>query len=49
VTPISPRERLDLGAPQLGTRVGGHALETMVMLASRVPADPRFRRTLIQR
>jgi hypothetical protein len=39
---LASGQYLDPGAPELGTRVGGYALETMVALANRVPADPHF-------
>lgn len=39
---LSTGQFLDVSAPGLGTRVGGYALETMVALANRVPADPHF-------
>lgn len=39
---LASSQYLDPSAPELGTRVGGYALETMVALANRVPADPHF-------
>lgn len=37
--PRSLRYRDDPAAPELGTKVGGYALETMMALANRVPED----------
>ncbi len=39
---LSSGQYLDLKRPELGTRVGGYPLETLVALANRVPADPHF-------
>ncbi|HKO90144.1 MAG TPA: hypothetical protein VJU61_03265 [Polyangiaceae bacterium] len=39
---LASGQYLDPAAPELGTKVGGYALETMVALANRVPADPHF-------
>jgi len=39
---LASGQYLDVSAPELGTRVGGYALETLVALANRVPADPHF-------
>lgn len=39
---LASSQFLDPAHPELGTRVGGYALETMVALANRVPADPHF-------
>jgi hypothetical protein len=39
---LSYGQYLDPSRPELGTKVGGYSLETMVALANRVPADPHF-------
>lgn len=39
---LASGQYLDVSAPGLGTKVGGYALETLVALANRVPADPHF-------
>ena len=39
---LSSGQYLDLKRPELGTKVGGYPLETLVALANRVPADPHF-------
>lgn len=39
---LSSGQYLDVRAPELGTRVGGYSLETLIALANRVPADPHF-------
>jgi hypothetical protein len=39
---LSDGQYLDPRRPELGTRVGGYSLETLVALANRVPADPHF-------
>jgi hypothetical protein len=39
---LASGQYLDVAAPALGTKVGGYALETLVALANRVPADPHF-------
>jgi hypothetical protein len=39
---LSYGQYVDPSRPELGTRVGGYSLETMVALANRVPADPHF-------
>ena len=39
---LASGQYLDVSAPELGTKVGGYALETLVALANRVPADPHF-------
>jgi hypothetical protein len=39
---LSTSQYLDVSAPELGTRMGGYAIETMVALANRLPADPHF-------
>jgi len=41
-SPLASSQYLDTDRPDLGTKVGGYALETMVALANRVPADPHF-------
>jgi hypothetical protein len=39
---LSYGQYLNPSRPDLGTKVGGYSLETMVALANRVPADPHF-------
>ena len=39
---LASGQYLDVTAPELGTKVGGYSLETLVALANRVPADPHF-------
>jgi hypothetical protein len=39
---LASGQYLDVSKPQLGTKVGGYSLETLVALANRVPADPHF-------
>ncbi|HWO08303.1 MAG TPA: hypothetical protein VNN80_02455, partial [Polyangiaceae bacterium] len=39
---LASGQYLDVSAPEQGTKVGGYALETLVALANRVPADPHF-------
>jgi hypothetical protein len=39
---LASGQYLDPSAPELGTKVGGYALETLVALANRVPADAHF-------
>jgi hypothetical protein len=39
---LSSGQYLDVSRPDLGTKVGGYSLETLVALANRVPADPHF-------
>jgi hypothetical protein len=39
---LASGQYLDPSRPQLGTKVGGYALETLVALANRLPADPHF-------
>jgi hypothetical protein len=39
---LASSQYLDPSRPELGTKVGGYALETLVELANRVPADPHF-------
>jgi hypothetical protein len=39
---LASGQYLDVSAPELGTKVGGYSLETLVALANRVPADPHF-------
>lgn len=39
---LASGQYLDVSAPDRGTKVGGYALETLVALANRVPADPHF-------
>jgi hypothetical protein len=39
---LASGQYLDPSRPELGTKVGGYSLETMVALANRVPADPHF-------
>jgi hypothetical protein len=39
---LASGQYLDVSSPALGTKVGGYALETLVALANRVPADPHF-------
>jgi hypothetical protein len=39
---LASGQYLDVSAPERGTKVGGYALETLVALANRVPADPHF-------
>jgi hypothetical protein len=39
---LASSQYLDPSRPDLGTKVGGYALETLVDLANRVPADPHF-------
>jgi hypothetical protein len=39
---LASGQYLDPAEPELGTKVGGYALETLVALANRVPADPHF-------
>ncbi|HEU4577399.1 MAG TPA: hypothetical protein VFS67_04020 [Polyangiaceae bacterium] len=39
---LASGQYLDLKRPELGTKVGGYPLETLVALANRVPADPHF-------
>jgi hypothetical protein len=39
---LASGQYLDVSRPGLGTKVGGYALETLVALANRVPADPHF-------
>lgn len=42
VSLIASSQFLDVRAPELGTRVGGYPLETMIALANRLGADPHF-------
>jgi hypothetical protein len=39
---LSAGQYLDPSRPELGTKLGGYALEAMVALANRLPADPHF-------
>jgi hypothetical protein len=39
---LASSQYLDVGKPALGNKAGGYALETLVSLANRVPADPHF-------
>lgn len=39
---LASSQYLDPARPELGTKVGGYALETLVALANRVPANPHF-------